>query len=63
MFITFVLVSGLLATALIFVISIPVNNSIETAADGVSTIFNGAVVLAGGLIAYKIGGIFHRRCY
>ena len=54
----FVLISGLTGTFAIFVVNIPVNNSIESSADGVTTIYNGAVVLIGILLAHKIGGHF-----
>ena len=39
----------------LYVVTVPVNNSIETASEGVTSIYNGAVVLIGGLLAYKIG--------
>ena len=39
----------------VFVITVPVSNSIETAADGITSIYNGAIVLIGGLLAYRIG--------
>ena len=41
----------------IFVVSIPVHiyNSISEAADGVTSIYNGEVVLIGGIIAYNVG--------
>ena len=49
------LVTGVLITLAMFVAVVPVNNSIETAAEGVTTIYNGVVVLIGALIAYRIG--------
>ena len=38
----------------LYVVTVPVNNSIETASEGVTSIYNGAVLI-GGLLAYKIG--------
>ena len=51
----FFFVCGVLVTILIFVAAIPVNNSIEESSDGITSIYNGAVVLIGSIIAYKIG--------
>ena len=51
----FLFVCGILVTVLIFVAAIPVNNSIEESSDGITSIYNGAVVLIGSIIAYKIG--------
>jgi hypothetical protein len=48
-------VSGVIIIITLFVINVPVNNSIETVSDGVTTIYNGVVVLVGGLVAYRIG--------
>lgn len=52
---SFMLVTGVIVTITIFVISVPVSNSIETTSEGVTSIYNGAVILIGGLLAYKIG--------
>ena len=38
----------------LYVVTVPVNNSIETTSEGVTSIYNGAVLI-GGLLAYKIG--------
>ena len=51
-----IIVTGLVATAAIFIVYVPLNNSIEQSAVGISTIYHGAVLLAGGLIAYNVGG-------
>lgn len=56
--VAFALTTGLIVTFVIFVVNIPVNNSIESSTDGVTTIYNGAIVLIGILLAYKIGGHF-----
>ena len=53
--IPFFLITGLIVTVAIFITSIPVNNSIETSTDAVTSIYNGAVVLIGGLLAYRLG--------
>ena len=53
--ITFVAVTAVVCLTTVFVVTIPVSNSIETATDGISTIYNGAIVLIGGLLAYRIG--------
>ena len=55
----FMLISMIAFTFIIFVVSIPVNNSIESSADGIKNVYNGAVVLIGILIAYKIGHFFN----
>ena len=57
-FVAIVLISGLTGTFAIFVINNTVKNLIESSADGVTTIYNGAVVLIGVLLAHKIGGHF-----
>ena len=54
-FIAIIVVNGILVTITIFVVSIPVHNSISEAADGVTSIYNGGVVLIGGIIAYNVG--------
>ena len=59
----FVLISGVIMTVAIFVASIPVNNSIETSADGITTLYNGVVILIGGLVAYRIGSYYIGRTF
>ena len=54
-FIALTVVNGILVTITIFVVSNPVHNSISEAADGVTSIYNGGVVLIGGIIAYNVG--------
>ena len=49
------LVNGVLVTITIFIVNIPVNNSIEESADCVKSLYNGAVLLIGGIIAYNVG--------
>ena len=49
------LINGVLITITIFVVNIPVNNSIEESADGIKSLYNSAVVLIGGIIAYNVG--------
>ena len=49
------LINGVLITITIFIVKIPVNNSIEESAHGVESLYNGAVVLIGGIIAYNVG--------
>ena len=51
--ITLLLVNGVLVTITIFIVYIPVNKSIEESADGVNSLYNGAVLLIGGIIAYN----------
>ena len=47
--------TGIVVVITLFVVTVPVNNSIETATEGVTSIYNGAVILIGILLAYKIG--------
>ena len=54
-FAIFIFVAGTIVTVVIFVAAIPVNNSIEESAEGITSIYNGAVVLFGSIIAYKVG--------
>ena len=56
--IALLLVNGVLVTITIFIVNIPVNNSIEESADGVKSLYNGAVLLIGGIIAYNVGWYF-----
>ena len=49
------LVNGVLVTITIFIVNIPVNNSIEESADSVKSLYNGAILLIGGIIAYNVG--------
>ena len=53
---SFLFVSIIVVVLALFVVTVPVSNSIETASDGVRSIYSGAVILIGGLLAYKIGG-------
>ena len=55
LFCSFLTVSLVVLIITLYVVTVPVNNSIETASEGVTSIYNGAVVLIGGLLAYKIG--------
>ena len=55
LFISAVIVSVIIIVLALFVVTVPVTNSIETASEGVSTIYSGAVVLIGGLVAYRFG--------
>ena len=55
LFCSFLAVSLVVLIITLYVVTVPVNNSIETTSEGVTSIYNGAVVLIGGLLAYKIG--------
>ena len=46
--------SGVIITVVLFFTHVPINNSIENSLTGLTTIFNGAVVLIGGFIAYRV---------
>ena len=52
---TFVIVTGVLIAVTLFVFVIPINYAIEESVSGVATIYNSAVLLIAGLIAYNIG--------
>ena len=52
---TFIAVTAVVSLITVFIVTVPVSNSIETATDGISSIYNGAIVLVGGLFAYKLG--------
>ena len=54
LFITLLLSSGIIITVVLFFTHVPINNSIENSLTGLTTIFNGAVVLIGGFIAYRV---------
>ena len=54
LFITLILSSGVIITVVLFFTHVPINNSIENSLTGLTTIFNGAVVLIGGFIAYRV---------
>ena len=56
LFVTSVFVMGTITTIAIFIVDIPISNSIEDTAIGITTIYNGAVLLIGTLIAYNVGG-------
>ena len=55
LFCSFLAVSLVVVIITLYIVSVPVNNSIETTSDGVTSIYNGAVILIGALLAYKIG--------
>ena len=44
-----------MATVSIFIVFIPINYSAEESVSGVTTIYKGAVILIGALIAYRVG--------
>ena len=52
--ITTVTVTGTVVTVAIFVAVFPTNNFIEQSVTALTTIYNGAIVLFGGLLAYKL---------
>jgi hypothetical protein len=54
--VTSVIVVGTIATVAIFIVYIPISNSIEVTAVGITTVYHGAVLFIGALIAYNIGG-------
>ena len=54
-----ILLSGFHALNAVFIYYIPINHSIEESINGVQTIYNGAVLLIGGLIAYNIGWFYY----
>ena len=54
-----ILLSGFHALNAVFIYYIPINHSIEESVNGVQTIYNGAVLLIGGLIAYNIGWFYY----
>ena len=58
---SFLFVSIIVVVLALFVVTVPVSNSIETASDGVRSIYSGAVILIGGLLAYKIGGEYIKK--
>ena len=61
---SFLFVSIIVVVLALFVVTVPVSNSIETASDGVRSIYSGAVILIGGLLAYKIGGEYiHQEAF
>ena len=47
--------TGIILIVATFIIHVPINNSIEHSLTGISTLFNGAVILIGGYIAYIVG--------
>ena len=55
LFITTVVCLGILIILFLFVYYVPINNSIEQSVTGITTIFNGAVILIGGFVAYSVG--------
>ena len=54
---------GLQATIVVLLIYIPINNSLEESANGVSVIYNTVFLLFGGIIAYNVGGLYFRRIF
>ena len=56
----FVLI-GLQATIVVLLIYIPINNSLEESANGISAMYDGVFLFFGGIIAYNIGGLYFRR--
>ena len=54
LFITLCLCSFIIIPVVLFVIHVPINNSIEQSLTGITTIFNGTVILIGGFIAYRV---------
>ena len=54
---------GLQATIVVFLIYIPINNSLEESANGISVIYNSVFLLFGGIIAYNVGGLYFRRIF
>ena len=52
---SFLFVTGISVMIAIFVISVPVSESIETTSEGITSIYKGAVIVISGLIAYKVG--------
>lgn len=52
--VNFLIVSTFIVIMVLFVVTVPISNSIESAADGVSSIYNGMVILVAALFAYGI---------
>ena len=55
LFITIVVCTGIIAAVTIFFVEIANNNSAEQSITGITTIYNGAVILIGVLVAYSVG--------
>ena len=55
LFITTLVCLGIIVIVFLFVYHVPINNSIEQSVTGITTIFNGAVILIGSFIAYSVG--------
>ena len=53
--ITSIFVIGTIATVATFIVHFPTNNFIEESVTALTTIYNGAIILFGGLLAYKLG--------
>lgn len=53
--ITIVVCTGTIAAVTLFFVEIANNNSVEQSITGITTIYNGAVILVGVLIAYSVG--------
>ena len=55
LFITIVVCTGTIAAVTLFFVEIANNNSVEQSITGITTIYNGAVILIGVVIAYSVG--------
>ena len=55
LFLTTSVCTGIILIVATFIIHVPINNSIEHSLTGISSLFNGAVILIGGYIAYTVG--------
>ena len=53
--VTVVVCTAIILIVTTFITHVPINNSIEHSLTGVTTLFNGAVILIGGFIAYSVG--------
>ena len=61
--VTVFIVAGIHIAAAIFYSHIPINNAIEESVTGISSIYNSAVLLIGGLIAYNVGWYYFRSSF
>ena len=55
LFVTICVCTGIILVVAMFIIHVPINNSIENSLTGITALFNGAVILIGGYIAYTVG--------
>ena len=53
--ITSIFVIGTISTVATFIVHFPTNNFIEESVTALTTTYNGAIILFGGLLAYKLG--------